>query len=535
MSTGPGLFTKSVPPNARLALAVWCGIVVLFTTAATSPTYNVGVLYIMLLVLAVRSRPAAAWALAILFLFFLVAGLLVSCSWHPRELAALNHSAFWFNRSMIALSLLVEAGLIHLLTGARQQAGHTRAELERQNARLQETNDQLQKRDVELDDQRRRFETVVSTLPFGITIGNADLSITHTNPAGAKLLEIPPTDVIDASTWPTRWSLFRDGREVPMDNYPMVRAAKVGETNPGTEFDIHFADGRTSALLISAAPILDHRGQITGAVAAFADITEQRQLRDQLETRRREAESASVRKTQMLSALSHDIRNPVNAIMLLSELILRSVRSHESDSDLQETADELRATSHSLSHMLSDMLDLARFDTGRVELNASDFTGQDLLDEVCRNFAPQAQRKNLKFICESSDICFHTDRIKLNRALANLIGNAVKFTESGEVRVEVASTPDRGALITVHDTGPGIPQDDWDSIFQEFVQLNNPERDRSKGTGLGLSICRRIVDVLGGTLKVDSEVGRGSTFSIALPATAVSCKQVPETPQAVSA
>jgi signal transduction histidine kinase len=510
------LALRSVP--VRLGLAIGIGSLVCLIDCFTPADYSLSTIYLVLLVLTIRSPRRISWGIAILFVLYTVLGLLLGpqAKMHPGRLQPYH----WLNRALDAISILVEAGLIQLLMGARQQVGEALTALEKQNARLQSTNDQLQTREGELDDQRLRLQTVLTTLPFGVIVANADLSEIQINPAGSKLLGMPDQEVSSFSRWPELAQLYRDGRELPLEEYPLARAVYRREVDPGTEYDLHF-NARRFALLISAAPIIDRDGRITGGVSAFADVTEQRQMRDQLDARRRDAEDASIRKTRFLSALSHDIRNPVNAIGLLTEVILRDTSHDGTDPDLAESARELKATAESLARMLSDVLDLTRLDVGRYEVRLSDFSVQDLLNETCRTFATQARLKNLKFTCEDGDIHLRTDRIKLGRALANLTGNAIKFTETGEVRVQAALTPDGRVRFSIHDTGPGIPANRLDDIFDEFVQLHNPERDRDKGTGLGLSICRRIVDVLGGELKVESQVGQGSTFSILLPAETV--------------
>lgn len=505
--------------RVRLGLVLGIGTLVCLIDCLSPADYSVSTIYLVLQVLTVRLSRRTSWGIAVLFVIYTLLGVGIGPDTyhHPYVL----HSYHWFNRSLDIISILVEAGLIQLLMGARQQAGEALTALKERNLRLQDTNNQLHAREDELDDQRLRLQTVLTTLPFGVIVAGADLSSLQINPAGAKLLGLPKQEVGDYTRWPERGQLYRNGRLVSLEDYPLVRSVRHGEVNPGTEYDLHLGNGRHMAILLSAAPIADRQNRVIGGVCAFADLTEQRRMREQLDARRRDAEDASVRKTRFLAAISHDIRNPVNAIRLLSEVILRDTSRSGTDPDLAESARELKATADSLSHMLSDVLDLARLDAGRYEVRASDFSVQSLLDETCRTFTTQARQKNLTFICEKSDIRLHTDRIKLSRALANLIGNAVKFTEAGEVRVETTWAPDGRVRFSVRDTGPGIPADRLDDVFNEFVQLNNPERDRNKGTGLGLSICRRIVDVLGGEVTVESEVGKGSMFSIFLPPTAI--------------
>jgi signal transduction histidine kinase/ActR/RegA family two-component response regulator len=261
-------------------------------------------------------------------------------------------------------------------------------------------------------------------------------------------------------------------------------------------------------------------------------LIETLRLQDELEARRREAEEASLRKTRFLAAVSHDIRTPVNAITLMAELLTRAVADPHRTEDLAELAADLKANARGLVELVSDVLDIARFDSGRLELEISEFPLLPLLQGEMRRLSPVAEAKGLRLHIEplQSDVRLRTDRVKLTRVLNNLIGNAIKFTEEGEVRI--SPEPVNGGLhIHVSDTGVGIPAEHLPRIFDEFFQLKNPARDRSKGTGLGLAICRRLVEALGAELAVDSMLGAGSTFTLTLPDSLIAGNADPPRPE----
>ncbi|HWE03875.1 MAG TPA: HAMP domain-containing sensor histidine kinase [Tepidisphaeraceae bacterium] len=240
---------------------------------------------------------------------------------------------------------------------------------------------------------------------------------------------------------------------------------------------------------------------------------------EELQMRRHEAEEASIRKTRFLAAVSHDIRTPANAIGLLAELVRRTATNPAKTSEVAELANELQASAISLVNLLSDVLDVARFDSGRVELQESEFPLVELLAELHRQMLPLAREKKLEFNWHAPavPIVIRTDRIKLARVLGNLIGNAIKFTDAGSVRVEADEPDATGIAIRVIDSGVGIPVEFQRHIFDEFFQIKNPERNRNKGTGLGLTICKRLTDAMGGALEVHSGTGQGSTFTVKLP------------------
>ena len=172
---------------------------------------------------------------------------------------------------------------------------------------------------------------------------------------------------------------------------------------------------------------------------------------------------------------------------------------------------------------VSDVLDLTRFDSGKVDLQETIVDLKEFLNEECRQHQQAAREKGLEFNCHCNEpIVLRADRVKLSRILSNLISNAIKYTEKGQVHTRAKRLADGGAGIAIQDTGVGIPREHFAHIFAEFFQLKNEGRsDRSKGSGLGLAICRRLIEAMGGHIIVESELGKGSTFTIELPPSAV--------------
>src|ERR1051326_3002507 len=215
---------------------------------------------------------------------------------------------------------------------------------------------------------------------------------------------------------------------------------------------------------------------------------------DALEARRTEAEEASTRKSRLLASVSHDIRTPLTTINVMADLIRHTADDPALAAQVPELARSLQANALSMADMVSDVLDISAIDSGRVRLNESEFSLDELLALECRAFEPQA------------------------RVLRNLIANAIKFTDVGGVTVHAAVVPGRLVLISVRDTGIGIAQDDLEHVFGEFAQLRNPGDDGKRGWGLGLAICKRLVGMMGGTIAVESMPGHGATFTLRWPA-----------------
>jgi signal transduction histidine kinase len=244
---------------------------------------------------------------------------------------------------------------------------------------------------------------------------------------------------------------------------------------------------------------------------------------EELDRRRREAEEANGRKTRLLASVSHDIRSPLSVINLTAEVIRRTADDPALATKVPGLAQRLQANALAATELVSDVLDVSALDSGRVELHESEFALDELLAAECRRLLPLAQTKNLALTAEPAapGLWVKADRVKLGRVLSNLVTNAIKFTGAGGVTLAAGLTPERAVLIWVCDTGVGIASEDAGRIFDEFEQARTRERDLAKGWGLGLAICRRLVGLMGGAITVESQVGRGSVFSVRLPPSCV--------------
>jgi signal transduction histidine kinase len=325
------------------------------------------------------------------------------------------------------------------------------------------------------------------------------------------------------------WTIFEGGKPLPRQRYPLARAVR-GERVYPHEMEVVLPTGRRMTVLSSASSFTDAEGKILGAVSSFVDISPLKSLQRELETRRREAEEASVRKTRFLAAASHDIRTPANAISLLAELLKRSADSPSMAGEIPQLAEELRQSATSLVNLVSNVLDVTRFDTDKLELHENEFALARLLEEEVRQVLPLAQAKNLILDIDppgggasggglDGQCYIRADRIKLGRVLGNLLGNAIKFTDRGGIKVTTSRNGDGGICIAVTDTGIGISPENQAHIFDEFWQLADPQR--SKGSGLGLSISKRLVEAMGGQVQIRSDAGKGSTFTVTLPVTCI--------------
>ena len=240
---------------------------------------------------------------------------------------------------------------------------------------------------------------------------------------------------------------------------------------------------------------------------------------EELIRRRLEAEDASGRKTRLLNAVSHDIRNPVNAINLMAEVIRRTAEDPALVTQVPRMARRLQSNARSLVALVSEVLDTAHLDSGLLQRRDSTFSLNEFIDAARRDLAPLAEAKLLHLNAEMPEriICVRTDRIKLDRIITNLLTNAIKFTTKGSVTISAADTVDGAGLIRIRDTGIGIAEGELERIFGEFAQLDTAVGERDRGWGLGLAICRRLADFIGATIAVESKVDVGTAFTVRLP------------------
>lgn len=291
-------------------------------------------------------------------------------------------------------------------------------------------------------------------------------------------------------------------------------------------YDEYFINRSLAAVTILLAAALLHA--LSKAAEALQARNEQlaatqrelMQRNRELDLQRAEAEDASDRKTRLLMSVSHDVRSPLTSINLMAELISDAASSADRLAMLPRLAQDLRSNAQSLGNLVTDVLDIAYFDSGRIELRDSEFSLNDLLAEEGRSLEPLASAQGLHLTLQllQPAVWLRADRIKLARVLRNLATNAIRFTPHGGVTVAAQLTSDGGLAIQVTDTGVGIAPEHLEHIFTEFTQLarRHPPAGRP-GWGLGLAICRRLTRLMGGEVSVESAPGRGSTFTVRLP------------------
>jgi signal transduction histidine kinase len=237
---------------------------------------------------------------------------------------------------------------------------------------------------------------------------------------------------------------------------------------------------------------------------------------EKAEAARTKAEDANRSKSQFLASASHDLRQPLHALSLLTALL----NDLTDDMRVREVGRHIGQSVQSLDRLFGALLDLSKLDAGVVRPELHDVDLADLLAQLSIEYRPKAQDKGLEFAIDCAPLRVRADPILLERIIRNLLENAMRFTRAGKVSVR-CQRQGSDAAVSVVDSGPGIPKSEHSRIFDEFYQLHNPGRDRSMGLGLGLSIVRRLADLLGYRIDLESAPGLGSTFTVTLPGAAL--------------
>lgn len=245
--------------------------------------------------------------------------------------------------------------------------------------------------------------------------------------------------------------------------------------------------------------------------------TDQRQFAQQLQLLNEELERASKAKSDFLASMSHELRTPLNAILGYTELILDGIYG-EISAKIGEALQRLQQSGQHLLSLINDVLDLSKIEAGKMELNPTEYAAQDIVDAVTSALRPLAVEKGLGFVTgvQAEMPMAFGDEQRITQCLMNLAGNALKFTSQGQVEIGVACQ-EESLVYRVSDTGIGIPQQQLENIFTAFQQADTTITSSFGGTGLGLSITKKFVELHGGRIWVESEVGKGSTFFFSIP------------------
>lgn len=370
-----------------------------------------------------------------------------------------------------------------------------------------------------------RVRSALDTMAEGLLVLDAKQNIVLANEAFAALVDIPAGSLLGrkASVFP--WCDIED-RELAWTEFPWTRTLKEGETQRNKSIRLNIPNDKSRTFQTNCSPVLTANEKVGGVLISFDDITELEEKETQLRQSKLDAEEANRAKSDFLANMSHEIRTPMNAIMGFTEILKRDYGSHGSTPKKAENLQHLNTIANSSQHLLdliNDILDLSKVEAGRVEVEKIPCSVHLTIIDVMLIMRPRAEEKglSLEFFPEPPmPETILTDPARLRQILLNLVGNAIKFTEEGEVSVVARlgeAAGESAMIIEVKDSGIGMTDSQAEAIFSPFIQADASITRRFGGTGLGLTISKRFAEALGGDVTVSSQENEGSVFTITLP------------------
>jgi PAS domain S-box-containing protein len=359
----------------------------------------------------------------------------------------------------------------------------------------------------QLRTEKRFSDNLISTQQGIVLVLDSKGRITLANPYFEDLTGYKAGQLLGQDWFST--FIPEDERQTIKDFFAVVMREGINE---GYINAIVTKNGEQRLIQWHSKTLENPAGDIIGVLNTGYDVTDREAAATELREAKEEAVRATAIKTRFLAAASHDVRQPLQSVGLYLSILSRKLE----DPDVLNIATKMRQSLDSMGEIIDALLDISMLDSGSIVPEPRDFALQTILDQILADNAPYAQEKGLALCIEPTQLTAKSDPSLLARVIENLVGNAIRYTETGRVTVECVADGQK-VRIEVSDTGVGIPQEALQTIFEEYFQLENPVRDRRKGLGLGLAIVRHIARLLDHELEVHSAPDKGSTFSVTLP------------------
>jgi two-component system, sensor histidine kinase and response regulator len=364
----------------------------------------------------------------------------------------------------------------------------------------------------ELAFDRNLLRTVVDAIPDGIFVKDSEGRYLLANKTFAKLHGFgSPEKLLGKSAF----NLFPKERAAALHaaDQEVMNATKRSVIEG--ERSVVDAGGNVQWILMTKVPLTNQQDEIVGIVGVNRNITERKRAEVELREAKEAAEAANRAKSEFLANMSHEIRTPLNGVVGMTDLALGT----DLTSEQREYLDTVKLSADSLLTVINDILDFSKIEAGKIDLEMIDFNLRDHLEATLKTLAFRGDEKGLELLCEvAAEVpeMVRGDSNRLRQIVVNLVGNAIKFTDEGEVALKVRVDPEEGGdrifHFTVSDTGVGIPPEKLKLVFEPFSQADTSTTRKYGGTGLGLSISARLVEMMGGRMWVESIVGKGSKF-----------------------
>jgi two-component system sensor histidine kinase EvgS len=428
----------------------------------------------------------------------------------PEDLAAINNrwrtytapgSGAWHDYQLLIYQIIAGAGL--LLLGSLAWNAWMRRQIK-----------QRERAERALSDQFEFMSALVNGTPHPIYVRDRKGLLQICNDSylaafAAKREDVVGKSILDGvlSDTDEAQGYVEDYQRVMADNEPLIldRSLHIGE--------------RRLTIYHWILPFRDSLGKVQGIIGGWIDISDRRQLIEELQTAKDLADDANRAKSTFLATMSHEIRTPMNAVIGMLELALKRADNGQLDRPAIEVA---YSSAKDLLELIGDILDIARIESGRLSLSPERANLRQLVESVVRVFDGLARQKSLTLVLDldtRTNIDVLIDPLRFKQILSNLISNAIKFTEQGQIRISLQTEDARSAQqlrlhVVIHDSGIGITEEDQQRLFEPFAQVDHSKQLARTGAGLGLVICRSLCEMMGGTLTLSSQPGDGTRIEM---------------------
>lgn len=353
-------------------------------------------------------------------------------------------------------------------------------------------------------------EALIRAIPIPVTFKDKNARYIGCNPAFSDALGFSESDL--------RGKTVDDLWPEDLANFYRQKDDELLSTNQSQVFESVIVDRQKNLhhVIFARNIYLDEHNQVAGIIGTFVDISERKKAEEEIENARIAAEDANLAKSRFLATMSHELRTPLNGVLGMAQLMLMTSNTEE---ETREYASVIKHSGEMLLTLLNDILDISKIEAGKFNLEIRDVDISQLIHEILALFAEVAAPKGLHLIAEipsTLETTYRGDPTRLNQMLANLVNNAIKFSENGEIQIKVSEITRQEQqatlLFEVIDCGIGIPADKIDLLFRPFTQADSSTTRKFGGTGLGLSIVRNLAEMMNGKVGVDSRYGQGSRF-----------------------
>ncbi|WP_031483201.1 PAS domain S-box protein [Maridesulfovibrio frigidus] len=379
--------------------------------------------------------------------------------------------------------------------------------------------------EIALEESHHRLNDIIEFLPDPTIVIDVSGVVVAWNKAVEDITGVSKEEIIGKGNYEHALPFYGERRPILIDLAMLSEedippeiydsAERKGDMLYGEVYVPRAFGGKGAYLWGVACPLRDGAGNIYGSIECLRNVTDRRNVEQELNRAKLSAEAATRAKSEFLANMSHEIRTPMNSIMGLGHLVLSSLL----DSTQRDTLEKMMSAADSLLSIIEDILDFSKIEAGRLVLEHTDFQLDDVLNKLCNVVAVKAEQKGLDFVLfVDPDVPYRVigDPLRLEQILINLTNNAIKFTEEGEVALLIScvSIGDENVRLrfVVRDSGIGLGEEEIIDLFQSFTQADTSTTRRFGGTGLGLAITKSLVELMNGSIHVDSDPGKGSQF-----------------------